>query len=43
MLSGEADSYFETFKYMLEDMYSLIVYEEPVDQDVREVLTSFKA
>ena len=41
--SGEADSYFEMFKHMLEDISSLVVPEEQVDQDVREVLTSFKA
>ena len=43
MHSGEADSYFEMFKHMLEDISSLVVPEEQVDQDVREVLTSFKA
>ena len=43
MHSGEADSYFEMFKHMLEDISSLVVPEEQVDQDVWEVLTSFKA
>ena len=43
MRSGEVDSYFETFKHMLEDISYLVVPEEQVDQDVREVLTSFKA
>ena len=30
MHSGEADSYFETFKHMLEDIFSLVVPEEQV-------------
>ena len=43
MRSGEADSYFETFKHMLEAMSSLVAPEEHADQDMREVLTSFGA
>ena len=43
MYSGEADSYFEMFKHMLEDLYSLAVPEEQVDQDAQKVLISFKA
>ena len=43
MRSGEADSYFETFKHMLEAMSSLVAPEEHAEQDMREVLTSFGA
>ena len=43
MCSGEADSYSEAFKHMLEDISSFVVPEEQVDLDVGEVLTAIKA
>ena len=39
MQSGEADTYFNTFKHLLEDMSSLVVPEDQVDDNVKKIFT----
>ena len=42
MQSGEAETYFSIFKYLLEDMSSLVVPEDQVDDNVKKILFIFK-
>ena len=42
MQSGEADTYFNTFKYLLDDVSSLVVPEDQVDDNVKKILFTFK-
>ena len=39
MQSGEAETYFSTFKHLLEDMSSSVVPEDQVDDNVKKILT----
>ena len=42
MFSGEASSYFETFKGILTELSGLVVPDDQVDDDVRKMLFNFK-
>ena len=42
MRSGEAQTYFHTFKNILEDMASLVVPENCIDKSIQKILFSFK-
>ena len=42
MRSGEAQTYLDTFKNILEDMASLVVPENCIDKSIQKILFSFK-
>ena len=42
MYSGEATTYFDTLKYMLQDISELVVPRENMEKDVQNILLGFK-